>query len=51
MDGIAAEIAQEIGVLFQYQDINPTTREQVTEHHPRRTSSDDGAARGNGLRH
>ena len=34
MDGIAAEVAEEISVLLQNLDANPGAGEQQAEHHP-----------------
>ena len=36
MDRVAAEVAQEIGVLFHDNDIDAGARQQKPEHHPRR---------------
>ena len=43
---IAAEIADEVSVLFQHCDINACTRKQKAEHHSGRTAADDAAFRG-----
>ena len=45
MHGVAAEIAQEVGVLFQHNDVYAGTREQKTEHHPGGPAADNAAAR------
>ena len=34
MDGVAAEVAQEVGVLLQHDHIDAGTGEQEAEHHP-----------------
>ncbi len=41
MNGIAAEIAQEILVLLEHRDLNPGTGEEKAEHHARRPATDD----------
>ena len=43
MDGVAAEIAQEIGVLFQHRDGDAGARQQEAEHHPGRSAAGDAA--------
>ena len=43
MDGVAPEIAKEIGVFFQYRDIDTRAREQVAGHYSGRTAADDHA--------
>ena len=45
MHGIAAKIAEEVGVLFQHHDIDAGASEQVTEHHAGRAAADDAATR------
>ncbi len=50
MNGIAAKIAQEIAVLFQHQDFNTGTRQQIAQHHAGRSAAGDAAAHGNFLR-
>ena len=45
MNGVAAEIAQEIGVLLEHDDVDAGAREQEAEHHPARSAADDAAAR------
>ena len=47
MDGIAAEIAEEIAVLFQYRHTDTGARQQKPQHHPGRAAADDTAFRGN----
>ena len=46
MDGVAAEVAQEIGVLFQHDHIDPGAREQEAEHHPARAAADNATPGG-----
>ena len=41
MDGVAAEIAQEVGVLLQHLHLAPGPREQQPRHHPRGPTADD----------
>ena len=43
--GVAAEVAQEIGVLFQYDDVNAGPREQIAEHHAGRSAAHDATLR------
>ncbi|MNU07013.1 hypothetical protein D3C72_2524180 [compost metagenome] len=43
MDGVAAEIAQEVGVLFQDGDADAGARQQEPEHHPGGTAAGDDA--------
>ena len=43
MDGVATEIAEEVGVLFQHRDFNACTSEQEAKHDARRTTADDAA--------
>ncbi len=43
MNGVPAEIAQEIGVLFEDQDGDPGAGEQQPQHHAGRTSAGDAA--------
>ena len=33
MDGVAAEVAQEVGVLLEHHDIDAGARQQIAEHH------------------
>src|SRR3989442_12238660 len=44
MNGVAAEIAEEIAVLFQHRDLDTGAREEVSEHHPGRSAAGDGAS-------
>ena len=43
MDRVAAEIAEEIGVLLQHHYAHARAREQETEHHPGRAAAGDAA--------
>ena len=43
MNGVAAEIAQEIGVLLQHHDLNAGARQQESEHHAGRSAAGDAA--------
>ena len=45
MDGVAAKIAQEIGVLFQHDDVDAGARQQKAEHHAGRSAAGDAALR------
>jgi hypothetical protein len=51
MDGVAAEVAKEIGVLLQHEDIDSGTGKQKAEHHASRAAARDATARGEGFRH
>src|SRR5713101_7796312 len=46
MNGVAAEVAQKIGVLLEHENVDPGPREQKREHHPRGSATRDTAARG-----
>jgi hypothetical protein len=46
MDRVAAEVAEEVGVLLQHHDIDAGASEQKPEHHPGRPAAGDGASRG-----
>ena len=46
MDGVAAEVAQEIGVFFQHDDVDAGAGEKKPEHHAGRAAAGDGASRG-----
>ena len=50
MDGVAAKIAEEIGVLLQHDDVDAGPRQQEAQHHPGRTAADDAATRREGFR-
>ena len=43
MDGVAAEVAQEIRVLLQHDHVDAGARQQEAEHHPGRPAAGDGA--------
>ena len=44
MHGIAAEIPEEIGVLFQHKRLDAGATQQIPQHHAGRTAADDAAA-------
>src|SRR5262249_45090590 len=46
MDGVAAEIAEEVGVLLEHDDVDAGARQQEAEHEPARPTADDAATRG-----
>jgi hypothetical protein len=43
VDGVAAEVSQEISMLFEDDDFYPRPGEKEAEHHARRPSADDTA--------
>ena len=43
MDGVAAEVAQEVGVLLEDDNPNAGTGEQQAQHHARRPAAGDAA--------
>ncbi len=43
MDRVAAEIAEEVGVLLQHDDVDAGARQQVSEHHAGGSAAGDGA--------
>jgi hypothetical protein len=43
MNGVAAKVAQEIGVLLKHDDVDSGTRQQEAEHEPARPAADDAA--------
>ena len=45
MNGVAAEIAEEIGVLLQHHDLNAGARQQESEHHSGGPAAGDAALR------
>jgi hypothetical protein len=47
MDGVAAEVAQEVGMLLEHDDVDTGAREQETQHQPAGPAADDAATRGN----
>ena len=44
MNGVAAKVAQEVGVLLEHDDVDAGARQQVAEHEPARAAADDTAA-------
>jgi hypothetical protein len=46
MDGIAAKIAQEIGMLFQHNYVNSGACEQIAAHHSRGAAANYATTRG-----
>ena len=46
MDGVAAEVAEEIGVLLQHDDLDAGAGEQEAEHHAGRSAAGDATACG-----
>ena len=46
MHGVAAEIAQEIRVLFQHHDLDAGARQQKAQHHAGGTAADHAAGDG-----
>jgi hypothetical protein len=48
MDGVAAEIAKEVGVLLEHHDIDASARQQEAEHDAGRAVAGDGACGGDG---
>src|SRR5215472_8617361 len=51
VDGVAAKIAEEIGVLLEDDDIQSCAGEQVAEHHAGRAAAHDTASGAEILRH
>jgi hypothetical protein len=49
MNGVAAEIAQKIGMFFEHIGFDARPSEQIAEHHARWSASSDTAARRHGL--
>ena len=49
MDRVPAEVAQEVGVLLEHEDVDARPGEQHPEHHARRTAARDAAAHRNHL--
>src|SRR6478752_641426 len=43
MNRVAAEIAKEIGMLFQHRHLNAGASEQITRHHSSRPAANDNA--------
>ena len=50
MDGVAAEVAQEIGVLLEHHHLDAGAGEQIAQHHAGGPAAGDAAACGDGLR-
>ena len=46
MDGVAAEIAEKIGVLLDDDDLDAGACQQKAEHHPGRAAAHDAAVAG-----
>ena len=46
MNGVAAEVAEEIGVLLEHDHVDAGPREQEAEHHARRPAAGDAALGG-----
>src|SRR2546427_7180322 len=46
MDGVAAEVAKEIGVLLQHHHLDAGTGKQIPQHHAGRAASGDATSRG-----
>ena len=46
MNGVAAEIAQEVGMFLQHHHIDARTREQKAEHETARPAANDATPRG-----
>src|SRR5881396_2082183 len=44
MDRVAAEVAQEVGVLLQHDHVDAGARQEQAEHHPGRAAAGDAAA-------
>ena len=50
MDGVAAEVAQEVGMLLEHEHIDAGAGEQKSAHHAGRPAAGDDAGGGDGLR-
>ena len=48
MDRVAAEVAQEVGVLLEHEDLDACVGEEQPEHHPGRPSAGDATGRREG---
>ena len=46
MDGVAAEVAEEVRVLLEHDDLDPGAGQQQPEYRARRTAADQTAGRG-----
>ena len=44
MDGVAAEIAEEVGVLLEHDHVDAGARQQEAQHHAGGSAADDAAA-------
>jgi len=51
MHGVAAEIAQEVAVLFQHDDVDPGARHEQAVHHAGGPAADDGELGADAGRH
>ena len=51
MDGVPAEVAQKVRLLLQHEHVDTRAREQVAQHHARRTAPRDAAAHRDLVRH
>jgi hypothetical protein len=49
MDGVAAEVTQEISVLLEHHHLDAGAGEQITQHHAGGSTSGDAAACGDGF--
>ncbi len=45
MDGVAAEVAEEIAMLFHHDGVDAGARQQESQHHPGGATADDAARR------
>ena len=50
VDGVAAEVTQEVGVLFEHDGLHARAREEIAEHQSGRPAAGDAALRCNGHR-
>ena len=50
MHGVAAKIAEEIGMFLQHDRIDAGAAQQIAQHHAGRTAADDAAPGGDGAR-
>jgi hypothetical protein len=44
VEGVAAEIAQEVGVFFENDDLDSRPRQEIRQHHPGRSAAGDTTA-------
>jgi hypothetical protein len=51
MNGVAAKIAKEIGILFENDDVDASAGEQESEHHSRGSAAGNAAAGCERFRH